>query len=181
MAPKPPFEFVYATELTLGNYDAALGGFPLKGEPNLRSLPFGWLQPSPDFKWPELLLPIGKEGAQRLLARLEAARTSMDNHRAVRLAAVIEAGRLNPGSMDLQLGLRRLTLYDDHLTQSLYEFPAPAASARPAQNVVSRLLAPPPGVMPIRLPVLEGRPVLNRTRLARTFWLWSPWGNSRIS
>ena len=62
MAPKPPFEFVYAAELTIGRYEAKLGGFPLKGEPNLRSLPFGWLQPSPDFKWPELLLPIDKEG-----------------------------------------------------------------------------------------------------------------------
>ena len=163
MAPKTPFEFVYAAELTIGRYDKKLGGFPLQGSPDLGSLRFGWLQPSPDFKWPELLLPIDEAAAQRLLDRLEASRTSqMDNPRVVRLAAVIEAGRLDPGSLDLQLGLRRLTLYDDHLTQSLYEFPGPAASPRPAQNVASRLLAPPPGVMPIRLPVLEGRPVLSR-------------------
>ena len=170
MAPKPPFEFVYAPELTIGPYDAKLGGFPLKGEPNLRSLPFGWLEPSPDFKWPELLLPIDKEGAQHLLDRLQAARTSnMDNPRVVRLAALIEAARLDPSSLDLQLGLRRLTLYDDHLTQSLYEFPAPAASPRPAQNFVSRLLAPPAGVMPIRLPILEGRLILNRDEVSEKF------------
>ena len=170
MAPKTPFEFVFATELIIGPYDAKLGGFPLKGEPNLRSLPYGSLQPSPDFKWPELLLPIDKEGARRLLDRLAAARTSnFDNPRTVRLAAVIEAGRSNPGSVDLQLGLRRLTLYDDHLTQSLYEFPAPAASARPAQNVVSRLLAPPPGVMPIRLPTIEGRPLLAADEASENF------------
>ena len=169
MAPKPPFEFVYAAELTLGHYDKKLGGFPLQGSPDLRSLRFGWLQPSPDFQWPGLFLPIDEAGAQRLLDRLEASRNSQrDNLRAVRLAAVIEAGRLDPSSLDLQLSLRHLTLYDDHLTKSIYEFPqslyafpAPAASARPAQNVVSRLLAPPPGVMPIRLPVLEGRPVLS--------------------
>ena len=178
MAPKPPFEFVYAAELTLGRYDKKLGGFPLQGSPDLRSLRFGWLQPSPDFKWPELFLPIDEAGAQRLLDRLEASRTSqMDNPRVVRLAAVIEAGRLDPGSLDLQLGLRRLTLYDDHLTQSLYEFPAPAASARPAQNVVSRLLAPPPGVMPIRLPVLEGRPVLSRDDVSERFLTLVALGN----
>ena len=173
MAPKPPFEFVYAAELTLDRYNKKLGGFPLQGSPDLRSLRFGWMQPSPDFKWPELFLPIDEAGAQRLLDRLEASRTSkMDNPRTVRLAAVIEAGRLDPSSLDLQLGLRRLTLYDDHLTQSLYEFPAPAASARPAQNVVSRLLAPPPGVMPIRLPVLEGRPVLSRDDFGERFLTW---------
>ena len=92
--------------------------------------------------------------------------------RGVRLAAVIEAGGLDPGSLDLQLSLHHLTLYDDHLTQNLYEFPAPAASARPAQNVVSRLLAPPPGVMPIRLPVLEGRPVLSRDDVGERFLTW---------
>ena len=169
MAPKPPFEFVYAAELTLGRYDKKLGGFPLQGSPDLRRLRFGWLQPSPDFQWPGLFLPIDEAGAQRLLDQLEASRNSQrDNLRAVRLAAVIEAGRLDPSSLDLQLSLRHLTLYDDNLThgiyefpQSLYGFPASAASARPPQNVVSRLLAPPPGVMPIRLSVLEGRPVLS--------------------
>ena len=93
----------------------------------------------------------------------------MDSPRAVQLAAVIEAGRFDPGSLDLQLSLRRLTLYNDDLTQSLYEFPMPAASPRPAQNVVSRLLAPPPGVMPMRLPVLEGRLVLNRDEVRDEF------------
>jgi uncharacterized protein len=185
MAPKPPFEFVYAAELTLDRYNKRLGGFPLRGSPDLRSLRFGWLQPSPDFKWPEMFLPIDEAGAQRLLDRLQASRTSQrDNLHAVRLAAVIEAGRLDPGSLDLQLRLRRLTLYDDHLTQSLYEFPqslyefpAPAASARPAQNVVSRLLAPPPGVMPIRLPVLEGRPVLSRDEVSERFLTLVALGN----
>ena len=173
MAPKPPFEFVYAAELAIGRYDKKLGGFPLQGSPDLRSLPFGWLQPSPDFKWPGLFLPIDEAGAQRLLDRLEAPRISQrQNMRGVRLAAVIEAGGLDPGSLDLQLSLHHLTLYDDHLTQNLYEFPAPAASARPAQNVVSRLLAPPPGVMPIRLPVLEGRPVLSRDDVGERFLTW---------
>ncbi|MGH9677882.1 MAG: hypothetical protein ACRD36_12330, partial [Candidatus Acidiferrum sp.] len=171
MAPKTPFEFVYATELTLGLYDAKLGGFPLKGAPpNLRSMPDGWLQPSPDFEWPELLLPIDEAGGQRLVDRLAAARTAkMGNPRAVRLAAVIEAKRLDPSSLDLQLGLLRLTLYNDDLTQSLYEFPVPAVSHRPTADIASRLLAPPPGVMPIRLPVLEGRPVLSRDDVSERF------------
>jgi hypothetical protein len=39
MAPKPPFEFIYAAELTIGPYDAKLGSFPLKGEPNRTSYP----------------------------------------------------------------------------------------------------------------------------------------------
>ena len=170
MAPKPPFEFVYATELTLGRYDVKLGGFPLKGAPNLRSLPYGWLQPSPNFEWPELLLPIDEAGAQRLLDQLEAARTAkMGDPRAVRLAAVIVAKGFDPGSLELQLDLRRLTLYNDDLTQSLYEFPVPAASHRPAPDIVSRLLAPPPGVMPIRLPTFEGRPILRPDVVSENF------------
>ena len=170
MAPKTPFEFVYAPEVTLARYDKGLGGFPLIGSLDLRNLRFGWLQPSPDFKFPGLFLPIDEAAGQRLLDRIEEARNSKsDNPRVVRVAAVIEAESLDPGSLNLQLGLRRLTLYDDQLSQilyefpqSLYEFPASAAPARPAQNVVSRLLAPPPGVMPIRLPLLEGRLVLSR-------------------
>ena len=35
MAPKPPFEFVYAAELAIGRYDKKLGGFPLQGSPDL--------------------------------------------------------------------------------------------------------------------------------------------------
>ena len=36
MAPKPPFEFVYAAELASVVTTKNLGGFPLKGAPNLR-------------------------------------------------------------------------------------------------------------------------------------------------
>ena len=161
IAPKPPFEFVSTTEATLGRYDEKLGGFPLRGPPDLRNLPFGWLRPSPDFQWPEPLVRVDKAAAQRLLDRLAAARTSkMGYPRAVRMAAVIEAKSLDPSSLNLQLGLRRLTLYNDDFTQSLYEFPTPRESARLTPDVVSRLVAPPPGVMPIKLPVLDGHPVL---------------------
>ena len=169
MAPRPPFEFVYATELTLGRYDPKLGGFPLRGAPNLRDLPFGSLQPSPDFQWPELLLPIDEAGAQRLLDRLQAETTRHDNPRSVRLAAVIEAGRLDPSSPELQLSLRRLTLYNYDLTRNLYEFPTPSASPRPTADILSQLLAPPPGVMPIRLPTIEGRPILRSDQVSENF------------
>ncbi|HEY1779825.1 MAG TPA: hypothetical protein VGG79_05225 [Roseiarcus sp.] len=57
MAPKAPLEFVYAPGLTLGRYDAKLDGFLLNGAPpNLRSLPYGWLQPSPVFNGRSCLL-----------------------------------------------------------------------------------------------------------------------------
>ena len=170
IGPQLPFEFLYAAPLTIGAYNAKLGGFPLIGAPDLRSLPLGSLQPSPDFKWPELFLPVDEAGAQRLLGRLQAARAAgPGNPRAVRLAAVLEATRLDPGSLELQLGLRRLTLYDADVRESLYEFPVATVAHRPARDIVSKLLAPPPGVMPIRLPVLDGRPILDRDEASGRF------------
>ena len=110
MSPKLPFEFTYAAQLYLGEYDTALGGFPLNGAPNLNAVPFDWLQPSADFQWPEMFVPASQAAAKRLLEQLQAANTG--NHigpRSLRLAAVIEASGADPGSMQLQLKLRQLT------------------------------------------------------------------------
>ena len=170
MAPKPPFEFIYATQVALGRYDPRLGGFPLQGQPDLRNLPFGWLQPLLDFQWPQLFLRMDERAAQRLLARLEGTRfTGMGSPRAAQLAAVIEAKRFDSGSLNLQLSLRRLTLYNGDLTQSLYEFDIPAASTRTMPEIASRLLSPPPGVMPMKLPVLDGDLVLGADAVTDQF------------
>ncbi len=161
MAPKPPFEFTYETPVTLGRYEPRSGGFPLQGSPDLRNVPFGWLQPLQDFQWPPLFLRMDETAAQRLLAQLEGTRfASTGNARTGLLAAVIEAKRSDSSSLNLQLSLRRLTLYNGDLTQSLYEFDIPAASPRSMPQIVSRLLAPPPGVMPMELPVLDGHLIL---------------------
>ena len=101
---------------------------------------------------------------------LKAARfTGMGSPRAAQLAAVIEAKRFDSGSLNLQLSLRRLTLYDGDLTQSLYEFDIPAASTRPMPEIVSKLLSPPPGVMPMKLPVLDGDLVLGADAVTDQF------------
>jgi uncharacterized protein len=174
LGPRLPFKFIYAAELTVGRYDPSLGGFPLRGVPNLEGLPFGSLQPLADFKWPELFLPMDQASGERLLDRLAAAArtTNTNNSRAARLAAVIEATGADPGTLELRLSLRRLTLYDEDLKESLYEFPVALVAPRPAQDIVSRLLAPPPGVMPIRLPVFDGRPMLDENS-SRFLTLWS--------
>lgn len=167
MGPKLPFQFIYAAGVRLGPYDAKLGGFPLIGAPDLRNLPFGWLRPFADFKWPDPFLPIDEAGARKLLDRLAAARdTTRGDPRAVRLAAIMEASA-KAGSLELRLTLRRLTVYDNKLGQSLYEFPISSSSSPPAQNIVSRLLTPPPGVMPIRLRTLNGRPILDQDEPTR--------------
>jgi uncharacterized protein YecT (DUF1311 family) len=161
MAPKPPFEFTYATQVTLGRYEPRLGGFPLQGQPDMRNVPFGWLQPVQDFQWPQLFLRMDETAARRLLGRLEGTRfAGMGSPRTALLVAVIEAKRSDSRSLNLQLSLRRLTLYNGDLTQSLYEFDRPAALPRAMPEIASRLLAPPPGVTPIKLPVLDGHLIL---------------------
>ena len=169
MAPRPPFEFVYATELTLGRYDPKLGGFPLRGAPNLRDLPFGSLQPSPDFQWPELLLPIHEAGAQRLLDRLQAETT---RHGQSAVGAIgggdrgREAGSKLPGAPTQPAAPHALQSRPH--TEPLRISDA-SASPRPTADILSQLLAPPPGAMPIRLPTIEGRPILRSDQVSENF------------
>ena len=78
------------------------------------------LQPSPDFKLARsCVLPIDEAGAQRLLARLEAFGADVAILRQSARGAIgggdafVRPGRLDPSSLDLQLSLRRLTLYNE--------------------------------------------------------------------
>ncbi len=141
MAPQAPFEFIYARKVYVQDYDPERGGFPISvedggyapGESIRIQLDFGWLTPRVAGTWPELFWPLSETEARAALERLAQGKRGPDARRGV-LALRIAATAVDPESLQIDLQVRQIDLYDSDIGTPLHTFQKAADTATPATN-----------------------------------------------
>lgn len=146
-APKAPFDFAYALEANVGEYDGAKGGFPMQfgsgtgGAPPM-PLDFAGIKPGVSFPWPDMLIRKSPEEARAFSEHLLAIAQRMGmighenepmNPRALRLVVFMRMAGLGSDGLTADMRMTGVRLYDRALKERVHDFPLeePLAEAPP--------------------------------------------------
>ena len=137
LAPRAPFRMVFVAPNSLGQFNAATGGFRLK-DPLLKAFdqsfkinsPYYPLQMAP-MKWPDAMLPADEARARELLeiirvqTEADASLKTPFYPRLVQVVGVFDVLGVDFEAERIDINLVSLRLYDPAFTQVLHEFELP--------------------------------------------------------